>query len=83
MCPSGLEEREMGNFGNLTRLSTPYMLVGGGSTIRCEEMDWGWDKSDQSLHLLPSFNGAFSISGTIHSNGSGLQQDNGIPGEIE
>lgn len=37
-------------------------LAGGGSTVRSEEMDWGWDMPDQDPHLLPSFDGALFSS---------------------
>lgn len=38
--PPGLEEKEVGSFGNLTSSSIPYILAGGNSAVRNEEVDW-------------------------------------------
>ena len=57
---SGLEETEVGSFKNLTWLCIPYVLAVKGSTIRHEEMNWGWDVPDKDPHIFPSFSGAFS-----------------------
>lgn len=76
---SCLEEREVGSVRNLTQLCIPYILAKGGSNVRCEETDWVGDMPDQDSHLLPSFNGEYSIPGIVGFNRFGLQQDNGIP----
>lgn len=83
MCPPGSEEMEFGSFRELTWLFIPYMLAGGDSTVRCEEMAGGWNMPDQDPHLLCSFNGACSILGGMCFSRSSLQQDNRIPREIE
>lgn len=38
---SGLKEREVVSFTNLTQLYILYILARGGSPVRCEEMNWG------------------------------------------
>lgn len=42
ICSSGLEEREVGNFRNLTWLCIQNILLVGGSTVRNVEMYQGW-----------------------------------------
>lgn len=38
---------------------------------------------DQDSHFLPCFSDVCSILSIVHGRGSGLQQDNGVPVEIE
>lgn len=65
-CSPDLEKREAGSFRNLTSLCIPYMLARGGSTIRCEEMDWGLDMPGQELYILPFLNGVRSNRSSLH-----------------
>ena len=58
-CSSGLEQREVGSLRNLSWLCIPYVLSWGGSTVRCDQMDWGQDMPDQEPFLLLSFNVPF------------------------
>ena len=82
MCPSGLEEREVGSFRNLTWLCILHMLVREGSMIKHEEMVWEWDMPNQDPIYSPSFNGARSMPGIVYFERSSLQQNNVIPVEI-
>ena len=60
----------------------PYMLAGGSSTVRHEEIDWG-RMPYQDPHVLPSFDGVCSIPGIVHFHRYDFQQNNKIPMEIE
>lgn len=40
-CPGSSGGEEGGSFRNLTWLYVLYFLAGGGSTVECEEMNWG------------------------------------------
>lgn len=78
MCPPSLEERAVGSFRTQICLCIPHMLAGKSSTIRLQEMDWGWVITDQAPHLLSSFNSADSIPSIMYFHMSSLQQDNRI-----
>lgn len=69
------------HFRNSFWLCVLDMLAGGGSVVRCEEMDSGRDVPDP--HLLLSFNGACSFPDIACFNSSILQQDNKIPAETK
>lgn len=56
------------------------VLVGGGSAVRCEEMDGGWVGNAPPS---PLFGGTCSIPDRVHFSWSGLQQDNRILVETE
>ena len=66
-----------------------YTCWKGSCTLRHEEMCWrwevlwAWEMPDQDPHLLPSVDGTSSTPGTVHFHRAGLQQDNGIPMEID
>ena len=59
------------------------MLAGGGSAVKCEDMDQRQDILGKKPYFLPSFGGVCSIPGTVYFSRSSLQQDDEIPMEAE
>ena len=48
-----LKERDTSSLRNLTWLHMPYMLAGGRSTVRHEEIDWGRICQARTLMFSP------------------------------